>query len=73
MLGHPKEVEVDGRPEDIGDPGAVFLLWLNKPLGILDQDQRAERGSIYHLAVDIQILEGGRIGKVLPAAGEPTR
>ncbi len=32
------EVEVDSRPEDIGDPGAIVLFRLKKPLGILDQD-----------------------------------
>ena len=53
MLGDPSEVEVDSRPEDIGDPGAIMLLRLNKPLGVLDQDQRAERGTIYHLVVEI--------------------
>jgi hypothetical protein len=26
VLGNPLEVEVDGRPEDIGDPRAVMLL-----------------------------------------------
>jgi hypothetical protein len=38
VLGDPLEVEVDGRPEDIGDPGAIMLLRLKKPLSILDQD-----------------------------------
>jgi hypothetical protein len=65
VLRDPSEVEVDGRPEDIGDPGAIMLLRLKKPLSILDQDQRAERGTIYNLVVDLQILEGGRIGRCL--------
>jgi hypothetical protein len=32
------EVEVDGRPENIGDPRAIILLRFKEPLSILDQD-----------------------------------
>jgi hypothetical protein len=31
----PLEVEVDGRPENVGDPCTVILLWSKKPIGIL--------------------------------------
>jgi hypothetical protein len=49
VLRNPLEVEVDGRPEDVGDPRAVILLRLEKPLGIFYQHQCAERGAIYHV------------------------
>lgn len=47
MRCDPLEVEVDGRPKVVGDPRPVLLLRSKKPLGILDQDQCAERGAIY--------------------------
>jgi hypothetical protein len=34
------EVEVDGRPEDVGDPRTVVLLRLEEPLGIFEEDYR---------------------------------
>jgi hypothetical protein len=53
VLRDPPEVEVDCRPEDIGDPGTIMLLRLKKPLSVLDQDQRAEGGTIYGRYSDI--------------------
>lgn len=47
----PLEVEVDGRPENVGDPRAILLLRLEEPLGILDQDQCTERGAIYRVEI----------------------
>ena len=49
VLRNPLQVEVDGGPEDIGDPCAIVLLRLEKPLSIFDQDQCAEWGPIYHV------------------------
>jgi len=49
VLRNPLEVEVDGRPEDVGDPRAIVLLRLQKPLGIFYQNQCAKRGAIYHV------------------------
>ena len=43
------QVEVDGGPEDVGDPRAIVLLRLEKPLGIFDQDQCAEWGPVYRV------------------------
>jgi hypothetical protein len=36
MQRDPLEVEVDSRPEDIGNPSAIVLLRLNEPFSILD-------------------------------------
>jgi len=49
VLTNPLEVEVDGRPEDVGDPCAVVLLWLKEPLSIFEKDYRTERGAVCHL------------------------
>lgn len=38
VLTNPLEVEVDRRPEDVGDPCTVVLLRLKKPLGIFEHD-----------------------------------
>jgi len=47
-LANPLEVDVDGRPEDVGDPCTIVLLRLKEPLGIFEQDYRTERGSVCH-------------------------
>ena len=36
MQADPLKVEVNGRPENIGDPRPVVLFRSKKPLGILD-------------------------------------
>ena len=66
------EVEVDGRPEDVSNPCAIVLLWLEKPLGIFEQDHCAERGAVYRVCVS-SVREGFRSIDDIPAAGEPTR
>jgi hypothetical protein len=38
VLTNPLEVEIDGRPEDVGDPCTVVLLRLKEPLGIFEHD-----------------------------------
>ena len=38
VLTNPLEVEVDGRPEDVGDPCTIVLLRLKEPLGIFEHD-----------------------------------
>jgi hypothetical protein len=48
VLTNPLEVEVDGRPEDVGDPGTIVLLRLKEPLGIFEHDQRTEWGAVCH-------------------------
>jgi hypothetical protein len=35
-LTDPLEVEVDGRPEDVGDPCPIVLFRLKEPLGIFE-------------------------------------
>jgi hypothetical protein len=36
MRRDPLQVEVDGRPENIGDPSAVVLVRFEEPISVLD-------------------------------------
>ena len=47
MQSDPSEIEVDGRPEDVGDPRAIVLFRSKEPLSIFNQDDSAERWPIY--------------------------
>ena len=48
VLTDPLEVEVDGRPEDVGNPCSIVLLRLKEPLSIFEKDYRTERGAVWH-------------------------
>jgi hypothetical protein len=36
MQRDPLQVEVNCRPEDIGDPSAIVLFWFEKPISVFD-------------------------------------
>ena len=51
MQADPLKVEVDGRPENIGDPCPIVLFRSKKPLGILNQSYSSKRWPIYRIGL----------------------
>ena len=47
VQGDPLKIEVDFRPEYVGDPCPVVLLGFDEPFGVFDQDISAERRPIF--------------------------
>jgi hypothetical protein len=48
MCSDPLKVEVNVRPQCVGDPCAVLLLGLDEPFGIFEQDIGAEGRSVFN-------------------------
>jgi len=67
----PLKVKIDGRPEHIGNPGAIVLFGFKEPLSILNQYRRTERRPICENL--IKTLRYLMEGDVAPAAGDPGR
>ena len=44
----PLEIEIDRRPEDVGDPGAIILPRSKEPLGIFEHYYCAKGGPVYN-------------------------
>jgi len=65
----PRKVKIDGRPEHIGDPGAMVLFGFKEPLSILNQCRHTERRRICENS--IKILRYLVEADVAPAAGDP--
>jgi hypothetical protein len=47
MESNPLKVEVEFRPQYVGDPCAVILLRLGQPFSVFEQDRGAERRSVF--------------------------
>jgi hypothetical protein len=47
VLSDPLKVEVEIRPQNVGDPRSVLLLGLDQPFRVFEQDISAERRSIF--------------------------
>ena len=73
VYSDPLEVEVNGRPEVVGHPGAVVLFGLDEPLSILDHHDGSKGRSI----CGTRSIDTCRKVSILkcraPAAGDPNR